>query len=163
MNILNVIQCTNLGGMEQSNLLRLQGLQGRGHHIRLVSLNRLGALQPLLERARIPAEDIDYQYTSRLASFMKMRQAFRREPFDAVIMTGHNWSAALALRGIPARRRVLCIHYHHFENGQAARHWPLFYQMAAHQFDSVTFCSNFIREEALRLHPGLFGTVPFRD
>ena len=155
MRILNIIQCTELGGMERSNLLRLRGLKARGHEIRMVSLNPIGRLRPLLEEAGIPAAGLDYLGSSKLGSLGDMWREFRRDPCDAVIMTGHNWSAALALSGVMARRKILCIHYHHFENGRASMHWPFFYRFAAMQFDAVTFCSRFIRDEALRLYPGL--------
>lgn len=155
MRILNVIQCANLGGMEQSNLLRLRGLKSRGHIIRQVSLNPIGGLKPLLQSAGIPAVGLDYRKTSNFTSILQMRRAFLSQPFDSIIMTGHNWHAMAALLGVKAHRRVLCIHYHHFERGEAARHWPLFYRLATNQFDAITFCSRFIREEALRLFPGL--------
>lgn len=141
--------------MEQSNLLRLKGLIARGHTVRQVSLNPIGGLGPLLEQAGIPSIGLDYQSTSKMSSLRAMWREFRREPCDAVVVTGHNWSAALALSGLPVRSRILCIHHYHFDNGRAAHHWPLFYRMAARRFDAVTFCSQFIRDEALRLYPGL--------
>ena len=48
MHILNIIQCANLGGMEQSTLALLTRLQARGHTTELLSLNPLGAMGRLL-------------------------------------------------------------------------------------------------------------------
>jgi len=70
-------------------------------------------------------------------------------------MTGHNLVAMLALVGFGANRRVMAIHYHHFENSQYRWRWWMFYSLAARVFDHVTFVSGFIRDEALVILPHL--------
>lgn len=44
MRILTIMQCTDLGGMEQAHFLLMKELKRRKHDIRLVSLHPLGAL-----------------------------------------------------------------------------------------------------------------------
>ena len=44
MRILALIQCANLGGMEQSTVLLLDEFQKMGHEVELLSLNDIGAL-----------------------------------------------------------------------------------------------------------------------
>ncbi len=52
MRVLNIIQCTNLGGMEQSNLLRLKGLIARGHEVEVISLTPTGGAGAATARGR---------------------------------------------------------------------------------------------------------------
>lgn len=149
MRILNIIQCTNLGGMEQSNLLRLKGLRASGHSVRLVSLNLLGTLEPGLREAGIPSVGLEYRGLFGWRSFPAMRRAFSDSEVDAVLMTGHNLAATLALTGLKGFRKVLAVHYHHFEKPTDYRRWRLFYALAARVFHHVTFASELIRDEAL--------------
>lgn len=155
MQILNIIQCTNLGGMEQANFLTLRGLQARGHEARLVSLHPLGALAPKLEEAKISSIGLEYQGRFGWRSLPDMRRAFAVPSADSVLMTGHNLTATLALIGLKARRRILAIHYHHFEHSDDCSRWRLFYGLAARVFQHVTFASALIREEALAIYPSL--------
>lgn len=155
VRILNIIQCTNLGGMEQSNLLRLKGLQTLGHSVRLVSLNPMGALAPRLQEAKIPGIGLEYRGRFGWRSLPDMRRSFAEPTADAVLMTGHNLAATLALIGLRAPRRVLAVHYHHFEHSDDRARWRVFYGLAASVFQHVTFASALIRDEALSIHPSL--------
>ncbi|WP_412851400.1 glycosyltransferase [Ectothiorhodospira shaposhnikovii] len=155
MDILNIIQCTNLGGMEQSNLLLLRGLKIRGHSIRLVSLNPLGGLSPRLEEEGIPSLGLEYRGRFGWQSMPAMRRAFSTPPPDAVLMTGHNITAMLVLARLMPIRRVLAIHYHHFERPGDYRRWKLFYGFATKIFSHITFASALIRDEALSISPNL--------
>lgn len=156
MHILNIIQCTNLGGMEQSNLLRLTGLKARGHSVNLVSLNALGELGPKLDEANIPSIGLEYQGLFGWRTLPKMRGAFLSQKADAVLMTGHNLAATFVLLGVKSFRKVLSIHhYHHSEGKQGVWRWKIYYRLAKHVFDHVTFASGFIREEALHIYPHL--------
>lgn len=155
MHILNIMQCTNLGGMEQSNLLRLKGLQSRGHSVRLVSLNPLGLLAPRLEAARIPSMGLDYRGRFGWQSLPSMRRAFADPVADAVLMTGHNLTATLALVGLRFERKVLAVHYHHFEEPKNQWRWRVFYGLVTRVFQHVTFSSGLIRDEALAIDPRL--------
>jgi glycosyltransferase involved in cell wall biosynthesis len=154
LNILNIIQCTNLGGMERANLARLAGLQRLGHNCELISLNPLGALAPLLERYRIPARGMPYRGTGGWRSFAAMYGSFRNSQPEAIIMTGHNLVASVALGNLCRDRRLLAIHFHH-RGVKPASHWRLIYRLAYRQFRAITFPSDFIRHEAESLYPPL--------
>ncbi|WPL19409.1 2-deoxystreptamine N-acetyl-D-glucosaminyltransferase [Thiorhodovibrio winogradskyi] len=155
MRILNIIQCTNLGGMEKSNLLRLIGLKARGHSVQLISLNPLGQLAPLVKEADIPAIGLEYRGRFGWRSWLAMRRVFRDYEADVILMTGHNLVAALALLGHPAKKRVLAIHFHHFEIGKRAWHWPLIYAVSGRVFNYFSFASDYIRQEAILIKPSL--------
>jgi glycosyltransferase involved in cell wall biosynthesis len=157
MRILNVIQCTNFGGMEQSNLLRLKGLIARGHDVEVVSLTPLGPLAPMLAKEGIPATGLEYRGLFGWRSLGAMRRAFRARKPDAILMTGHNFAASLSLIGIPAKRKVQAIHHHHFEGARDLTKWRLIYGVANAVFDRFTFCSRYILDEAVAAFPSVAG------
>jgi len=154
MRILQVIQCTNLGGMEQSVLLLAKGLKGRGHETRWVSLNPVGALGPLLEEAKVPCLGLPYRAPWGVMGIPAMRRAFQAEPHDAVIMSGPNYAAMLALGHAHGKRRVLTVHFHHL--GVKPRwQWRAMYALVSRRFPVVTFPSDYIRREAVEIYPPL--------
>jgi len=156
MHLLNIVQCTNLGGMEHSNLLRLKGLIGRGHQVEVISLTPLGALAPLLEQAGIPATGLEYRGLFGWRSMMAMRQAFVQRRPDAILMTGHNLAATICLMGVGTKRKVQAIHYHHLEGRRFdVLKWRLIYRVAGAVFDRFTFCSRYIFDEAMLVSPHL--------
>jgi glycosyltransferase involved in cell wall biosynthesis len=151
MRILNLIQCTNLGGMEQASLRLMRALQARGHEVGIVSLNPLAGLRPLLEDAGIPSLGLDYRQ-SRLTAWFELKKALAAQRAEALIMTGHNFAASLALGGICEGRRLLAIHFHH-EGVMPAWRWRLIYRAAMARFQTVTFPSDYVRQEAEAIHP----------
>lgn len=154
MKIVNLIQCTNLGGMEQASLRLMQGLGQRGHQVEVLSLHPIGALGPLLQQAGIPHRGIVYRGPGGCRSLWELRRRLAAARPEALIMTGHNLLAMLALGGCCLGRRILTIHFHH--TGVKPRwFWWLFYAIATRQFRTITFPSNFIRQEAIALYPPL--------
>lgn len=147
MHILNVIQCSNLGGMEQASLGLMKALKLRGHTIELVSLNKLGALKGHLDDAEIPAIGLGYGEVSKARFFLSLRRLVRRSTADALIMTGHNFLASLAMLGVGPERRILSMHFHH--QGVLPRwQWKMIYGVARRQFQAITFPTDFVRLEA---------------
>jgi len=157
MRLLNIVQCANLGGMEQSNLLRLKGLMARGHEVAVISLNPLGAMAPLFREARIPAVGLDYRGLFGWRSIGAMRREFGKHRPDAILMTGHNLAATLCLLGNPARSKLQTIHHTHLDENKSRLRWQLIYRLVDFVFDNVTFCSGYIFEEAMALSPHLRG------
>lgn len=151
LDILNVMQCTHLGGMEQASLRLMHALQARGHRCRVISLNPLGLLASDLAAAGIPAVGLTYRGALGWRSFAALRRRLRNERADALIMTGHNLLAMMALGNLAAGRRLLAMHYHHSE--RPAWQWKLFYRIARARFDAITFPSDFLRHEALCISP----------
>jgi glycosyltransferase involved in cell wall biosynthesis len=152
MNILNIIQCTNLGGMEKSSLRLMIELKKRGHSVRLLSLNPIGKLGKLLETHQIPYEGIPYLGKAGWRSFTQLRRKLKSIQADAVIMTGHNLMAMLALSGINLGKRLLAIHFHH-TGVKPVWQWRLIYWLAYKKFQAVTFPSDFIRKESEIISP----------
>ncbi|MGD0013046.1 MAG: glycosyltransferase [Bryobacteraceae bacterium] len=152
MRILNIVQCTNLGGMERSTLLSMIGLQARGHECRLLSLNPLGPLAPELQAHGIPAIGLPYRGRGGWRSLPLVRRTLRSIQTDAVIMHGQNLGAMLALGDQCSGRRVLCQYYHH-TGVKPPWQWRLIYRLAARRFNAITFPSDFVRLEAEALCP----------
>ena len=85
MKILALIQCANLGGMEQSTILLLTELRSLGLDIELLSLNDIGPLGPVLEQQRIPAVAVGYRGKWGWHSFLPLRRALRAREADAAV------------------------------------------------------------------------------
>jgi glycosyltransferase involved in cell wall biosynthesis len=162
MRILHLIQCTNLGGMEQTTLQRMVGLTSLGHQCKVLSLNPLGALSPQLRRHDIKAEGLTYKGRGGWRSLPALYRKLRHCPADAILMTGHNLGATLALPSVPRNRRVLSIHFHH-TGVLPDWQWRLIYRAACSRFRAITFPTDFIRYEAEKIYPpvaGLAVTLP---
>ncbi|WP_119302662.1 glycosyltransferase [Dongia deserti] len=152
MRIVNIIQCANLGGMEQSTLALMLVLKARGHAVELLSLNPLGAMGAQLAEQAIPAEGLPYRGVGGWRSVGQFRRRLSGRQSDALIMTGHNLLAMKALGSFCATRRILSIHFHH--SGVKRRwQWRLIYRSARRRFSAIVFPSDFIRQEAEDIYP----------
>lgn len=152
MKILNVMQGTNLGGMEQASLRLMVGLKERGHSCEVVSLNPIGGLGPLLAEHAIPAVGLPYLGKWGWRSYPLLRRTLRSVHADALLMTGHNLLAMLALGDLCHGRRVLAVHFHH-TGVKSAWQWRLIYRTACRRFQAITFPSDFVRREAEAIYP----------
>jgi glycosyltransferase involved in cell wall biosynthesis len=152
MHILNIIQCTNLGGMEKASLRLMKALKERGHTLSVVSLNPLGDLKPLLEKSGISATGLSYRGKGGWRSYRKLNRTIRSANPDAVLMTGHNLMAMFALGDLCKGRRILAQHYHH-TGVKSVWQWKMIYRIAMRRFDAITFPSDFVRLEAESIFP----------
>lgn len=152
MKILNILQCTNLGGMEQASLRLMIGLKTRGHSCHVVSVNPLGAMGSLLESHKIPAVGVPYLGKYGWRSHFSLRRAVRAESIDALLMTGPTLSGLLALSDGCAGRRVLAVHFHH-TGTKPTWVWRQLYRLVVKRFDALVFPSDFVRREAEAIFP----------
>jgi glycosyltransferase involved in cell wall biosynthesis len=157
VKILNLIQCTNLGGMEQSTVLLLDEFKRLGHEVELLSLNEIGPLGPVLQQHGIPASAVGYRGKWGWRSFLPLRRLLRTKRADALVMVGHNLMAMLALGDFCRGRRILSLHFHH-EGVKPGWAWRLIYRVAAWRFKRIIYPSNFIMQEALGIVPQLVRT-----
>jgi glycosyltransferase involved in cell wall biosynthesis len=156
MHVLNLIQCTELGGMEQAALRVLVGLRARGHTCAVVSTNPVGALGPVLAEHHIPAVGVPFRGRAGWRSHVRLRAAVRPRAAaaDAVLMTGPTLTGMLCLRRHKRRRQVLMVQYHH----AGVKHplaWRALYRLALTRFAAIAFPSDFIRAEAEAICPGV--------
>lgn len=154
MHLLNVIQCSNLGGMEQASLRLMHAFKLRGHSVSLISLQALGALSSQLRKADIPAIGLHYGKASVWSLIWQLRRELRKQRPDVLLLTGHSLPVLLAVAGTRSIPRILAIHSHH--TGVKPRwFWRLYYYMARYFVAAVTFPSDFVRLEALQFCPQL--------
>jgi glycosyltransferase involved in cell wall biosynthesis len=154
MRIFNIVQCANLGGMEKTNLALLSGLRALGHDVEMLSLNPIEGLKPLLEEHAIPASGLTYRGRGGWRGLPQLKSRLAAVRSDALIMTGHNLMAMMALGRLCRGRRLLMIHFHH-GGVKPAWQWRLIYHVAAARFAAIGFVSDFIRREAEAIYPPL--------
>jgi glycosyltransferase involved in cell wall biosynthesis len=154
MKLLCIIQCTNLGGMEQYMLLLLQEFRKMNIEIEVISLNPLGDLASLLDQEEIPAHGVNYRGVGGWGSFWELRRLLKTIQADGMLMIGHNLMASIAIGNRWKQHRSLSIHYHH-KGVKPLWQWRLIYAIAALQFRTVVFVSDFIMREALEIAPFL--------
>ena len=154
MRILCLIQCSDLGGMEQSTLLFLRELQAMGHEPEMISLNPVGKLGPKLKQHGIPVSSSGYEGKWGWKSYLPLRRLLGRKHPDALVMVGHNLMASLAIGNLCAGRRIMDIRFHH-QGVLSNRAWQIIYRVAYPRFKAITFPTRFIMEEAMAICPFL--------
>ncbi len=156
MTVLHVMQCTNLGGMEQVALRCMEGLAADGLDFRIATPRPFGPA-----RARVLAFDPrarDFPYRGRFG--WRDFPAFRRHVRERATGASHVWvtgTCAASLAAVKGLRlpKVLSHHYHHFEGRFAWARWRAFYELLCRGLDAVTYPTAFTRDEALRIAPWL--------
>ncbi len=140
--------------MEQASLRLMKGFVQGGHRVNLLSLNPLGALRGALDTAGISSEGLDYGGNGKLRNWMLLRKRIQASAPDALLMTGHNLMAQLALGNVCKGRRVLAIHFHH-RGVKPIWQWRIIYADACKRFRAIVFPSEFVRREAEEIYPQL--------
>ena len=154
MRLLFVMQCTNLGGMEQCALHSMVALKELGLECFVVSLNPLGQLKIHLDAAGIGAIGLPYRGPSGLVSLRRAHRAIAEAKPDGIVMVGHNLMGMLALGSVASAHRVLQVHFHH-QGVKPAWQWRLLYALAVRRFRAITFPSDFIWREAAAIAPAI--------
>jgi glycosyltransferase involved in cell wall biosynthesis len=156
MKLLNIIQCTNLAGMERASLRLMQSMGKKGHEFELVSLHPLGGLAGELEAAGIPAIGLRYGGPMGISVIPQLVKLFRTRRWDGVVMTGPHLCAMVAMRLAGRRGAFLAVHFHH-RGVKSDGAWRLIYRLALSCFKWITFPSDFVREEACENLPAVRG------
>lgn len=155
MKILHLIQCANLGGMEQEAYGLMRGLHGRGYDFNLISLYPLGLGKKILKDIGLPATGCPHvgKY-GFLSHHLYRREVMRHHP-DLVLVTGPApgscWVAS-TFKNVP---KVLASHFHHGTSAWDKFLWRGFYRLFSGIFDKITFNSEFLMQEAIRIYPPL--------
>lgn len=154
LKLLNIIQCTNFGGMEQASLRLMTGLRNLGVKSKVISLHKVGGLGPLLDRARIPHQGLRYCGPAGVGIFVDLCRILREHEADRVIMTGPHLVALLAMKAAGRKGSFVAVHFHH-TGVKSAASWRMIYWLALDRFRWVTFPADFVREEACAIYPPL--------
>ncbi len=155
--VLHLMQCTNLGGMEQV-ACRLMDRLARtyGTRFRVATPRRFGPGESLVKTYDPEARDFDYRGKYGWRSHGTFAPHVRRiaEGCDAAWVTGADAASLRALRPLGIRTLVRH-HYHHFEGRFAWLKWRAFYELLCRDVDAVFYVCEFARREALRIAPWL--------
>jgi L-malate glycosyltransferase len=154
MKILNLIQCLNLGGMEQSSYLLMQETQGRDINWQVQSVTPAGSGQDILKSLNIPVQDNPYQGKFGYKSHLALRKKINSFSGDIILVTGPTLTGCLSLQNNSCKK-VLGIHFCHSQGLGNYLRWKLFYQYFGKDYDAILYHSPFILEEAKKIAPEL--------
>ena len=152
MKILNIMQGTNLGGMEQSSLSLMKTMSSIGCVFDVLSLTPFGPLKDKLEELNINLQDCSYLGIGGWRSFFEIKSCIKKSNADCLMMTGHSLIGMLALGNKCEGRRVLTLHFHH-QDVKPRIIWRLIYFIACKKFNHIIYASKFIRDEAISIYP----------
>lgn len=158
MKILNIIQCSNFGGMEQSTLESMTVLKDAGHDVRMVSLHPVGTLKTLADAKKIPLEGPRKYVLGGIGNIKWLLRSIKQHKPDRIWLTGHNFGSLMAAKvsGVPT---YLSIHFHHCERPMLL--WRVFYALAKKACLGIRFVSRFIFDEVAFLLGGYENAICF--
>lgn len=154
MNVLNLMQCANLGGMEQASLRLMKAMAPLGIQSELLSLHPVGDLSFLLDAAGIVHHGLNYCGPAGIGIIPQLVTRLRTSKADQFVMTGPHFAAMCAMKLAGVKGAFLAVHFHH-TGVKSPVAWRTIYKLALDRFRWVTFPSDFVRDEALALYPPL--------
>lgn len=157
MPILHVMQCTNLGGMEQVSYRLMTDLQSRyGLQFRVVTPRPFGMGESTLRHIDPHSRDFEYHGKYGWRSFRRFYGHLREftKHCSHIWVTGTCASSLAAIQGF-RQPKVLSHHYHHFETPVSGLKWLGFYLSLCHRLDVITYPTRYTRDEALKIAPWL--------
>jgi L-malate glycosyltransferase len=155
--ILKILQCSNLGGMEQVAYSLLRDLSREGaFRFRVVTPRPFGDGESILREIDPACQSFEYKGKFGWRSLPVFRRHIRSLAAQSkyVWLTGTCACSLAAIRGLP-QQKVLGHHFHHFGGRGAYLRWFGFYHGLCRQLDAITYPTDFTRNEALRIAPWL--------
>ncbi len=154
--ILKILQCSNLGGMEQSVYRLLPKLSEQDVRFSIATPRPFGAGEPILKEYDPAAADHVYQgkFGWKSHADFKQKLARKAEDTDRIWITGTDIASLRAVQGLK-QPKLLGHHFHHFDSRSSFIKWKLFYEVFCKQCDKVSYCSDFVRNEAISIAPWL--------
>jgi len=153
--VLHLMQCTYLGGTEQTAYALMRGLHGRGYAFTVCSLHPPGQGRAILEEMGIPLLAHPYRGRFGWRTHPRLRRTIRAVDCRLVLVTGPTLSGCLAVRRARSDRRILSVHYHHGADLRSRIRWGAFYRAFGPDYARIVFLTDFIRREAEALAPAL--------
>lgn len=157
LDVLKILQCTNLGGMEQTAYDLLDGLsktpENRFH---VMTPRPFGPGKGRLARIDSKARDFVYRGKFGWRSFRSFHREVKilAEQVDTVWVTGTCACSLAAIRKLP-NRKIFGHHFHHFQNKSSRFQWAGFYNLLCRNIDLITYPTDFTRNEAISIAPWL--------
>jgi len=148
-----LLQCTNLGGMEQSAYSIMDVIPATW---RVATPRSFGDGKDRVLSADPCARDTVYRGKFGLLSHEEFLAHVRERAEDCsrTWITGSDVACLRAAKaiGLPT---LLGHHYHHFDGALNVLRWKLFYELLVKGNAEVTYPSDFTRNEAVRISPWL--------
>lgn len=155
--VLKILQCSNLGGMEQVAYSLLDEMVKRGsHRFHITTPRPFGDGEPLLRLLDAECRDFPYKGKFGWRSFLRYRAHIHSlaQESDHIWITGTCAASLAAVKGLP-HQKVLGHHFHHFDDRTSMLRWFGFYHGLCRQLDIITYPTDFTRNEALSIAPWL--------
>lgn len=155
--ILKILQCSNLGGMEQDAYSLLKEMTARREaRFRIATPRKFGGGKTILKSIDPLCQDFEYKGKFGWRSFPHFQRHINSlaENADHIWITGTSACALAAVRRLP-HKKVLGHHFHHFDNRLSTLRWFGFYQALCRKLDIITYPTDFTRNEALKIAPWL--------
>ena len=155
-SILHIMQCTNLGGMEQVAFRLMDRLTTSRFSFHIATPRPFG---PGAERVRaIDPDARDFLYRGRFGwrDFPALRAHVQSvaKTCSHIWVTGTSAASLAAIKGLK-QPKLLSHHYHHFENAFSYARWRAFYEILCRDLDVITYPTQMTRDEAVRIAPWL--------
>jgi glycosyltransferase involved in cell wall biosynthesis len=153
MRIVVIIQCLNLGGMEQATARFIALLKSSGNYdVTVLSPHPEGKGGAIFRKIGCQVTGLPYIGPFGLfTNLLLLRKIWSLSP-DCIWVVGSSLSACISTLLSPAKRKILSLHFHH-TGTYSGMIWKSFYNIIVRVFDIVTYPSNFVRDEAIVLFP----------
>jgi hypothetical protein len=115
MEILNLIQCLNLGGMEKSAYTLICETQRKGIDWQIQSVTPAGEGKQIFTNLDIPIDDSSYKGKFGYQSHFELREKIKKFTGDIILVTGPTLTGCLSIRG-NRQKKILAIHFCHRYN-----------------------------------------------
>ena len=151
-----LLQCTNLGGMENVSYSLFEQLQSRGFKVKIATPRPWGPGKPRVLGIDPEAQAFNYRGKFGWRTFPTFQRHARSvgKSSGKIWVTGTCVSCLSAAR-LTGKKILLSHHYHHFENRLSRMRWTAFYLAFGLRLDGITFPTEFTRNEALIIAPWL--------
>jgi glycosyltransferase involved in cell wall biosynthesis len=155
------MQTSNLGGTEHAALAVMQQLQNCGAKFLITSpragglaWSKLAVIDP--EARAFPCRDSGFlgKFDSAAFRSLKSHVSVVAERCDAIWISGSSVTSLLAARSV-SRPKLLSHHVQHFDRQFSWAKWKTFYELFCRDVDAITFPTEFVRSEAVRIAPWL--------
>ncbi|MFN6572152.1 glycosyltransferase family 4 protein [Dendronalium sp. ChiSLP03b] len=153
MKILNLIQCLNLGGMEQASYILIEETQGKVIDWQVQSVTPVGMGKDILSSLNIPIYDNPYEGKFGYKSHLSLKKKVNNFSGDIILVTGPTLTSCMSVKSHPCTKKVLSIHFCHKNGLLNLLKWKAFYQNFHHDYQAIIYHSPYILEEAIKIAP----------
>jgi len=154
MYVLNLMQCLNLGGMEQAAYLLMKATHAQSIHWQVQSVTPAGVGQAILHQATIPVDDHPYEGKFGYKSYASLKQKLAAFAGDLILVTGPTLTGCRAVHSHPAKK-VLGVHFCHRAGLSNYLRWKAFYSYFGNRYDAIIYYSPYSLQEAKQIAPEL--------